>query len=111
MRSGKREGWEKAMQEEIATLEANDVWTITRRTAGQHALHTKWVYKTKTDAQGDLERLKARLVACGNEQVLGVDYTLTFAAVMDLSTVRVILALAAIGKGFLPSTATFQTPT
>ena len=95
MRSGKREGWEKAMQEEIAALEANDVWTITRRTAGTHALHTKWVYKTKTDAQGDLERLKARLVACGNEQVLGVDYTLTFAAVMDLSTVKVILALAA----------------
>uniref|UniRef100_A0AAV1U887 Integrase catalytic domain-containing protein n=1 Tax=Peronospora matthiolae TaxID=2874970 RepID=A0AAV1U887_9STRA len=74
MRSGKREGWEKAMQEEIAAFAAND---------------------TKTDAQGDLEQLKARLVACGNEQVLGVDYTLTFAAVMDLSTVKVILALAA----------------
>ena len=47
MRSGKREGWNKAMQEAIAALEANDVWTITRRTAGTHALHTKWVYKTK----------------------------------------------------------------
>uniref|UniRef100_A0AAV1UKL9 Reverse transcriptase Ty1/copia-type domain-containing protein n=1 Tax=Peronospora matthiolae TaxID=2874970 RepID=A0AAV1UKL9_9STRA len=69
------------MQEEIAALEANDV------------------YKTKTDAQGDHERLKARLVACGNEQVLGVDYTLTFAAVMDLSTVKVILALAATWGG------------
>uniref|UniRef100_A0AAV1T2Z2 Reverse transcriptase Ty1/copia-type domain-containing protein n=1 Tax=Peronospora matthiolae TaxID=2874970 RepID=A0AAV1T2Z2_9STRA len=95
MRSGKREEWEKAMQEEIAALEANDVWTITRRTAGQHALHIKWFYKSKTDAQGDLEWLKARLVACGNELVLNVDYTLTFAAVMDLSTFKVILALAA----------------
>lgn len=83
------------MEEEIAALQGNDVWTIVKRPPGTHALHTKWVYKTKTDAQGDLERLKARLVACGNEQVLSVHYTLTFAAVMDLSTVKVILALAA----------------
>uniref|UniRef100_A0AAV1U6N4 Integrase catalytic domain-containing protein n=1 Tax=Peronospora matthiolae TaxID=2874970 RepID=A0AAV1U6N4_9STRA len=56
----------------------------------------------RSDAQGDLERLKARLVACGNEQVLGVDYTLTFAAVMNLSTLKVILTLAATGKGAAP---------
>ena len=34
-------------------------------------------------------------MACGNEQVFGVDYVLTFAAVMDMSTVKIILALAA----------------
>uniref|UniRef100_A0AAV1T508 Uncharacterized protein n=1 Tax=Peronospora matthiolae TaxID=2874970 RepID=A0AAV1T508_9STRA len=95
IRGGKRDGCMKAMREEIAALQSNDVWTIVKRAPETHALHTKWVYKTKTDAQGNLERLKARLVACGNEQVLGVDYTLTFAAVMDLSTVKVILALAA----------------
>lgn len=37
----------------------------------------------------------ARLVACGNEQVLVVDYKLMFAAAMDLSTVKVILTMAA----------------
>ena len=47
-----------------------------------------------TDAQGKLERLKARLVVCRNEQMLGVDYSLTFAAVMDLFTVKVVLAIA-----------------
>ena len=57
-------------------------------------LHTKWVYKTKTDANGNIERYKARLVACGNEQRFGVDYGLTFAAVMDMGTVKIILALA-----------------
>ena len=96
MRSDKRDGWTKAMKEEIAALQDNDVWKVVKRKPGINALHTKWVYKTKTDAQGKLERLKARLVACGNEQVLGVDYSLTFAAVMDLSTVKVILALAAM---------------
>ena len=42
-----------------------------------------------------MERHKARLVDCGNEQVFGVDYALTFAAVMDMTPVKVILALAA----------------
>ena len=53
------------------------------------------MFKTKTDAHGDLARLKARLVACENEQVFGVDYQLTFAAVMDMSMVKILIALAA----------------
>lgn len=57
-------------------------------------LHTKWIYKTKIDADGAIKRFKARLVACGNEQVYGVDDGLTFAAVMKLSMVKVILVLA-----------------
>ena len=96
MRSVIRDGWVKAMEEEVEALQNNKVWQVVKRAPGLNALHIKWVFKTKTDAQGKVERLKARLVACGNEQVLGVDYSLTFAAVMDLSTVKVILALAAI---------------
>ena len=61
-------------------------------------LHKKWVYKTKHDADGNLERYKARLVACGNEQVFGRDYNVTFAAVMEMSRVKLILALARIWK-------------
>uniref|UniRef100_A0AAV1VPD8 Reverse transcriptase Ty1/copia-type domain-containing protein n=1 Tax=Peronospora matthiolae TaxID=2874970 RepID=A0AAV1VPD8_9STRA len=57
-----------AMTEELDALKAND-----------------------TDANGDIERYKDRLVVCGNEKVFGVDYTLTFAAVIDLGRVRLIL--------------------
>uniref|UniRef100_A0AAV1TQJ1 Reverse transcriptase Ty1/copia-type domain-containing protein n=1 Tax=Peronospora matthiolae TaxID=2874970 RepID=A0AAV1TQJ1_9STRA len=66
MRGGKRDGWMKAMREEIAALQSYDVWTIVKRAPGTHALHTKWVYKTETDTQGNLERLTARLVADGS---------------------------------------------
>ena len=62
MRSSKREGWEIAMREEIEALEENKVWRLVKRSPSSNALHTKWVFKTKTDAHGDLERLKARLV-------------------------------------------------
>ena len=71
------------------------MWRVIKRPAGSNALHSKWVYKTKIDAHGDLESYKARLVACGNQHVFGIDYQLTFAAVMDMSTVKVIIALAA----------------
>ena len=47
-----------------------------------------------TDADENVEGYKASLVACGNKQLLGVDYTLTFAAVMDLGIVKVILVLS-----------------
>ena len=57
-------------------------------------LHNKRVYKTKTDANGDIDLYEARLVVCGNEQVFGVDYTLTFAAVMYLGAVKLILVLS-----------------
>uniref|UniRef100_A0AAV1VCP2 Uncharacterized protein n=1 Tax=Peronospora matthiolae TaxID=2874970 RepID=A0AAV1VCP2_9STRA len=83
MRRNKRYGWVKAMEEMVAALQDNDVGTITRRAPGCKALHTKWVYKTKATAEGELERLKARLMA----------------SVMDLSTVKVILALTATWGG------------
>ena len=86
----------------------NKVWQVVKRAPGSNAVHTKWVFKTKTDAQGKIARLKARLVACGNEQVLKVDYSLTFAAVVDLSTLKIIMALAAMWgvpakHGYIPN--------
>ncbi|GAB9471215.1 unnamed protein product, partial [Globisporangium polare] len=94
MKSLNAAGWITAMTEEIEALIRLGVFSVIKRPSGSNVLHSKWVFKTKTDSQGLLERLKARLVACGNEQVFGVDYLLTFAAVMDMCTVKVLLALA-----------------
>uniref|UniRef100_A0AAV1VL46 Reverse transcriptase Ty1/copia-type domain-containing protein n=1 Tax=Peronospora matthiolae TaxID=2874970 RepID=A0AAV1VL46_9STRA len=94
MKSGQRDQWQVAMTEELDALEANDVWKIVVPPRNAHVLHNKWVYKTKTDANGNIERCKARLVVCGNDQVFGIDYNLTFAAVMDLVTVKLILVLS-----------------
>ena len=92
--SDHREQWQVAMNEELDPMKSKDVWTVVVPPKGVHVLHNKWVFKTKTDANGNVERYKERLVACGNEHLFGVDYTLTFAAVMDLSTVKVILVLS-----------------
>lgn len=58
MRSSKREDWKKAMLEEIKALEDNGMWRLIKRSANSNALDTKWVYKTKTDAEGNIEDSK-----------------------------------------------------
>ena len=40
---------------------------------------TKWVRRVKTDASGNLEKFKAKVVVKGFRQVEGVDYEETFA--------------------------------
>ncbi|POM64757.1 LOW QUALITY PROTEIN: Hypothetical protein PHPALM_19668 [Phytophthora palmivora] len=88
------ERWQKAVEGQLRSLKENGVWEVVRMSTGAHVLHTKRVYKTKKDADGDIERWKARLVTCGNEQEFGVGYNITFTAVIDMCSLKVILSLA-----------------
>ena len=94
MRSKLKDKWQVAMSEELQAIKENDVWVVVNHHRKSHVLHTKWVFKTKTNADGSIGCFKTRLVACGSEQVFGVDYGLIFAAVMELSTVKLILVFA-----------------
>jgi len=91
----KEKKWCKAMDEEIHAIEKNDTWELTKLTKGKQAIEVKWVYKTKCNAEGKVDKHKARLVVKSSMQKHGIDYEETFALVARMETVRVVLAVAA----------------
>ena len=86
---GKKE-WEQAMEEEYDALVKNKTWEL-----GKNVIGRKWVYKTKFKSDNVIEKYEARLVANGFDQKEGVDYEETFAGVIKMNTIKIILSLAA----------------
>ena len=56
---------------------------------------SKWVFKTKHDSHGNIERYKARLVAKGFTQKDGIDYKEIFSPVSKKDSFIIIVALVA----------------
>ena len=55
----------------------------------------KWVFKTKRDSSGKIERYKAKLVVKGYSQREGIDFKETFSPVLTKDSFRVIMAIVA----------------
>lgn len=87
--------WRQAMDEEIRAIERNHTWKLVKRPLGAKTIGVKWVFKTKFNEQGEVNKYKARLVVKGYAQQYGIDYTEVYAPVARLDTVRMILAVAA----------------
>ncbi|CAA7041847.1 unnamed protein product [Microthlaspi erraticum] len=88
------EVWRKAMGFEVEALEATKTWSLTELPPGKKALASKWVYRIKYNSDGSIEHHKARLVVMGNFQEEGIDYDETFAPVVKMNTVRILLQVA-----------------
>lgn len=95
MKSPEADLWIEAINSEFQALATHDVWELTPLPPGRRAIGSKWVFKTKFNADGTTARHKARLVAKGYNQRYGIDYDEVFAPVVKYVSLRLILAIAA----------------
>ena len=87
--------WMAVMKDELEMIEKNQTWILVDRPTHKKAIGVKWVYRTKLNPDGSVNKHKARLVVKGYAQMFRVDFCETFTLVARLDTIRMLLALAA----------------
>ncbi|GJZ82660.1 ribonuclease H-like domain-containing protein [Tanacetum coccineum] len=90
--------WRNAMYDEYNALVKNGTWLLVPRPTGVNMVRSMWLFKHKFHADGTLSHYKARLVANGSSQQLGVDFDETFSPVVKPATIRTVLSLAVSRK-------------
>ncbi|CAI7870664.1 unnamed protein product [Closterium sp. NIES-53] len=95
-----REKWREAMDRELKALEERNTWKVVPASVARNKtiLTGKWVFRIKTKADGTIEKFKARWVVRGFDQEQGRDFTETFAPVSRHTSLRILLAVAAMKK-------------
>lgn len=86
--------WKAAMDSEFQSLIQNNTWTLSDLPDNKRAIPCKWLFKVKTNADGNIERYKARLVIKGYRQQKGVEYDEVYAPVVRHTSIRYLLSLA-----------------
>ena len=66
--------WYDTMKDEMNSMQSNGVWNLVELLNGAKAIGYKWVFKTKKDSLGNIERYRVRLIAKGFTQKERIDY-------------------------------------
>lgn len=92
--------WQVAMADEMEAINRNETWSLVDKPENKKIIGLKWIFKTKYKASGEILKHKARIVAKGYTQQLGIDVDEVFAPVARMETIRFLFALAA-QKGWM----------
>jgi hypothetical protein len=84
-----QKAWKEAIEKELNKMTKRGVWEIIDEKDfpnDQRCIQNKWIFKVKRNGV-----FRARLVACGYSQVPGVDFTESFAPVLNDVSFRLML--------------------
>ena len=86
--------WLVAIKSKMDSMYENQVWTLVDPPKEIKPIGHKWVFKKKTDMEGNVITYKARLVAKGYCQRQEIYNDKTFSPVAMLNSIRILLAIA-----------------
>ncbi|KAJ9561120.1 hypothetical protein OSB04_006280 [Centaurea solstitialis] len=88
--------WKEAIKSEIDSILQNHTWELVDLPPGCKPLGYRWIFKKKMKTDGTIDKYKARLVIKGYRQKEGLDYFDTYSPVTRITSIRLVLAIAAI---------------
>jgi len=86
--------WKDVITAKLDQYREKGTWELVDKPADTIPLTNKWVFVKKRDKQGNIIKNKARLVVSGYGQHLGYDYLETHLSIVQMESIRAILAIA-----------------
>ena len=83
------------MNKEIEQLKNMGTYTLEKLLEGRKVVECHWVYTIKQDLNGKIQKYKVQLVAQGFLQILGQDFFNTYASVIHLESLCILLTFKA----------------
>nr|GEW03072.1 hypothetical protein [Tanacetum cinerariifolium] len=84
-----------SMNAKMQSMKDNQVWNLVDLPPNCKTVSSKWLFKKKTDMDGNIHTYKDHLVAKGFTQTYRVDYEETFLPVADIKAIRILIAIEA----------------